>query len=78
MLLHLAIGCSRAPQVAPGNRKLLEALRTAISAKNPEWLESSSKLLAEKRAKEEISDVEFKTFSDIIEKAKSSDWKERK
>jgi len=73
--IGLAVGCGRTPQLQPGNRKLLEALRTAVSAKNSQWLASTSKAVEEKRAKNEISDVEFQALHGVIQKANASDWK---
>jgi hypothetical protein len=74
LLCLVMAGCGRT-QVAAPNRKLLAALQTAVSAKNPEWLAATSKLLTEKRDKGDVSDSEFKVMNGIILKAQSGDWK---
>jgi hypothetical protein len=75
VLLCLAtIGCGRT-QVSAPNRKLLEALQTAVSSKQSDWLEATSKQLTEKRASGDVSESEFKSMNSIIIRARSGDWK---
>ena len=66
-------GCGP-PAVAPGNRELVGSLRTAVSAKNTEWLEANAKLVDERREKGELSDAELAEFSTIIQAARAGDW----
>lgn len=68
-------GCSRAPQMKAGNRKILAALQTAVSSKNSTWLEAVVTQVAEKRDQKEMSDAEFRAIDAIIKKAKSGEWK---
>jgi hypothetical protein len=68
-------GCSRAPQVSASNRKLLEALQTAVSAKEPQWLEKVVKHVSDRRAKNEMTDAEYNAISRIAKKAEAGDWK---
>jgi len=75
VLLCLVLsGCGRT-QVAAPNRRLLAALQTAVSAKNTEWLEATSKQMTEKKASGEVSASEFNVMNAIVKKAHSGDWK---
>lgn len=69
-------GCYRPTQISSANRKLLQALQTAASAKKTEWLLDVESKLAAKREKNELSDDEFKAFDSIIKRAKAGDWKQ--
>ena len=70
----LLTGCG-ATQVSPANRRLLEALQTAVSAENSEWLQAVSSQMAEQRTAGQLSDAEFQAFDDVIRQAKAGDWK---
>ena len=70
----MVAGCGRT-QVSAPNRRLLASLQTAVSAKNPEWLEATSRQLADKRSAGEVSAAEFKVMNAIVLKAQSGDWK---
>ncbi|MFO0960919.1 MAG: hypothetical protein U0800_26355 [Isosphaeraceae bacterium] len=75
--LPLAIalaGCGRQPQVAPVNRDLLVSLATAVSAREPQWLERNAHLIDKKRDAGEMSEDEYRTFRSIIDRARSGDW----
>lgn len=67
-------GCWRPPQVAPENRKLIESLRTAISARQSQWLEETSKLVESQHAKRQMSNDEYATFTQVIAQARRGDW----
>ena len=71
----LLIGCGHAPQMSAPNRKILEALQSAVSSKKLEWIEAVVTQVAEKRTSKEMSDAEFTAINAIITKAKSGDWK---
>ena len=73
--IGLMSGCGRQPQMAAPNRKILEALQTAVSSKQTEWLDAVVRQVEEKRDKKEMSDQEFRAIDAIIKKAKSGDWK---
>jgi hypothetical protein len=75
LALGVLNGCSRAPQMKAPNRKILEALQTAVSSKNPAWLEAVTAKVVEKRDQKEMSDGEFRAIDAIIKKAQSGDWK---
>jgi len=72
-LALLVVGCGQ-PQAAPQNRQLITSLRTAISARNSEWLQKNAEVLEERRAAGNVSDDEYETFQAIIDKAKAGKW----
>lgn len=72
-LALLVVGCGP-PQAAPQNRQLITSLRTAISARNPQWLEKNAEVLEERRAAGNVSDDEYETFQAIIDEAKAGKW----
>jgi len=72
--LALALSGCGATQVSPTNRHLLEALQTAVSAKNTAWLDAVEKEVKETRKKGEISDAEFSALESIIRQAKNGNW----
>ncbi|MBX3415730.1 MAG: hypothetical protein KF708_23805 [Pirellulales bacterium] len=66
-------GCGQ-PTVAPNNLRLTTTLRTAISARNTDWLEKNAQLVAERHAAGEMSDEARAAFEAIIAEARSGDW----
>ena len=72
--MSLFSGCGRSPQISSTNRKILEALMTAVSSKDPQWLEIVVKHVTEKRNNNEMPDVEFAAINAIVKKAQSGDW----
>ena len=74
-VLLLVVGCGP-PQVAPQNQRLIASLRTAISARNSQWIEKNAELLEERRAAGTVSDEEYETFQAIIDKAKAGKWED--
>jgi len=73
-LLIAVCGCG-ATQFAPQNRRLLEALQTAVTSKNAEWLEAVTKQVDDAHDKTALSDGEFKALRAVIDSAKTGDWK---
>ena len=71
----LALGCG-GPKVKPAAFPHLEALLTALSAKNPEWLERSAKALAAEESKLEPKDAA--ELRRIHELARAGDWEAAK
>jgi hypothetical protein len=67
------LGCGP-PQAQPNNLRLIASLRTALSAKNTEWLEQNIELIEKRRAAGQMSDEEHVEFQAIIAKAKAGDW----
>lgn len=68
-------GWGTAPQISSSNRKILEALQTAVSSKKLEWLEIVTKQVTEKYDEGDVSDEEFNAIDAIVQKAESGDWK---
>ena len=66
-------GCG-ATQLSSSNRHLLEAVQTAVSAKNDQWLEAAAKQVEEQRSKGQMSESEHKALASIIDLAKSGKW----
>jgi hypothetical protein len=70
----LAAGCSRAPQVSPKNRRLIESLRTAVTSRNAQWLEDNARIVEERRTSGHMQDAEYVAFQTIVTKAREGDW----
>ncbi len=73
VLVVAFIGCG-ATQLSSSNRHLLEALQTAVSAKNDQWLDGVAKRVEQQSAKGQISDVERQALVSIIDLAKAGKW----
>jgi hypothetical protein len=56
------------------NRKVLDAILTAVTMKNRKELDSDAKLLESRHAEGHLSDKIFQTLVEIISKARSGDW----
>ena len=67
-------GCGRQPQVKPMNRRLIESLRTALSARNTEWLDANWKLIEKAHTDGSMDDAEFSRFKEIVDIARSGEW----
>lgn len=67
-------GCGGPPQVSRANRRIVESLATAVSARNRAWLDQNVELIDDRRARGQISDKEGAAFQAIVEKAKEGDW----
>jgi hypothetical protein len=68
------IGCGRPQASSPENQQLIGSLRTAISARNPEWLKENAKVLEERRTAGEVSHAEYEEFQAIIAMANEGRW----
>lgn len=71
--LALVAGCGH-PQVAPVNLRLTASLRTALSARNEEWLAQNEKLVEERHQAGQMGDDEYASFRAIIDQARGGDW----
>ncbi len=67
-------GCGQQPQVQAANRELIASLRTALSARNTEWLEANWKLIEKARAAGSMGEEEFAKFQEIVEAARQGEW----
>lgn len=66
-------GCG-ATQVTPKNRHLVESLATAVSAKNPEWLDENARLIEGRRTTGNLAAAEDSALSAIVVLAEAGDW----
>lgn len=69
-------GCGGPPQVSPGNYRLINALRTATSSKQIDWVNESARQIDEAKANGTVTDAEYTEFQSIIRLARDGKWKE--
>jgi hypothetical protein len=69
-------GCGGAPHVTPANLRLIDALRTATSSEQMQWVDESAKQLEEGKRNGTVSDQEYEVLDSIIRMAKEGKWKE--
>ena len=62
------------PETDRDNRRLLDAILTAITMKNEKWLEDDAKLAEQRHSDGQLTDWEHEHFAAIIEKGRSGDW----
>lgn len=74
--LWLLSGCQRTPQLGSDSRELLQRLQTAVSAKNPEWLNACEDQILATHNRSGIPDQEFKALVAVVDRARSGDWKQ--
>lgn len=74
ILLSLAVGCGRPPQVAGENLQLISSLRTALSAEDEQWLDENEQVIEQRHSTGEMSDEEHEAFLRIIATARSGEW----
>jgi hypothetical protein len=69
-------GCSPAGQSEEElqNRKVLDAILTAVTMKNHRELEADYKLLEARRAEGHVSERNYQALQGTISKARSGDW----
>ena len=73
ILMALCAGCGP-PQVSYENLELTSSLRTALSARNSEWLDENVRSIEERRAAGKMGDAEHEAFQSIVSQAKAGDW----
>ena len=71
----LAGGCSRPSEVDRDNRRVLDAILTAITMKNAEWLEEDATLAEKRHRAGQLGDAEHEELLSIIQTARSGSWK---
>jgi hypothetical protein len=64
------------PAVEFDNLKYIQLLRTAVSARNPEWLAKVSSAVDHRLAAGEMSSSEHAHFASLIAMARGGAWKE--
>jgi hypothetical protein len=70
----LAGGCSTPSETDRDNRRLLDAILTAITLKNATWLEDDAALAETRHQAGHFTDEEYGELRSIIETARSGDW----
>ncbi len=68
-------GCSRPTVTARENRRLLDAILTAITMKNEKWLADDNEIAKTRHEAGQLTDWEFEQLSKIIDKGSSGEWK---
>ncbi len=74
-LAPLAAGCSSPTENDRDNRRLLDAILTAITMKNAHWLEEDAALTDRRHEAGQLLDAEYEQLVAIIEKGKAGDWR---
>ncbi len=74
MLTLLFPGCSAPTEVERGNRRVVDAILTAIAMKNTNWLDDDAKLVEQRYLDGQLTDDEYEQLSSVIEIAKTGDW----
>ncbi len=73
-ILLCAAGCSLPSEVDRDNRRLVDAILTAITMKNVNWLEDDAALAEKRHEAGHFTDDEYAQLQSIIETARSGDW----
>ena len=76
MIGSLMIGCGRPPVVETANLPLVASLRTALSARNEQWLEGVSRAVDQRREAREMSDAEHAHFRELIDLGQQGKWED--
>ena len=71
----LASGCSSPTEADRDNRRLVDAILTAITMKNVNWLDDDAELAEKRYADGQFTDAEYDELLAIIELGRSGDWK---
>jgi hypothetical protein len=74
MGLLVVCGCGGPPQVGANNYRLIDSLRTAVSARRSDWVEDNANLITQRRAAGKMSDETWATFQAIIDLARGGNW----
>lgn len=75
LLFALSLGgCGGVSESERDNRRLLEAILTAISLRNEKELLQDERLLERRRAAGQLSEESFQAIQQIVAKAKGHDW----
>ena len=74
LLLNVAVlGCGET-QVSPANRRIVESLATAVSARNADWLRENAELIAARKAAGKLEDAEARALQEIVDLAAAGRW----
>lgn len=64
----------RPPVVTRENLRYLPLLRTALSARSPQWLDGVERVVSARQQEGRLSDSERRHFDKIIAAARGGDW----
>jgi hypothetical protein len=67
-------GCSKPPQIPPDSRQLIGSLRTAVSAKRNDWLETNAKLVEQRHSQNKLTDEQYQELETIISLGRDGKW----
>jgi hypothetical protein len=67
-------GCARPPAVQHDHLSLIMSLRTACSARNPEWLAGVKRAVTERHTSGQMTDKERDHFVQLINQAEAGEW----
>jgi hypothetical protein len=67
-------GCRQPTEVDRDNRRLLDAIITALSMSNEKWLSEDEQLLQTRHAAGHITDDEFQQLEAVIGQARRGQW----
>lgn len=73
LAVALTVGCGY-PNAEPANQELTVSLRTALSARNEEWLTANESIIDKRHADKQMGDAIHAVFRAIIAQARSGDW----
>jgi hypothetical protein len=76
LVLLLLAGCGEPPQVGPQNYRLVDSLRTAVSARRTDWLDENARLIEKLHAEGKLTDEQQTAFDAIVAKARADNWEE--
>lgn len=74
--LLLTAGCGAPPQVAGADRELIVSLATAVSARDPQWLDANERLIERRHAEGGLSDAAHRALSAVVAEARAGRWTE--
>jgi hypothetical protein len=74
--LLLMTGCGAPPQVAGEDRALIVSLATAVSARDPRWLDANDRLIERRHADGGLSDAAHRALSAVVAEARAGRWTE--
>lgn len=73
--LLLVVGCG-GTQMQPGNQRLTSSLRTAVSARNTQWLEQNVTVIEQRRREGQLTDEEYEALTPVVALARAGKWQE--
>ena len=75
-VLLIGDGCNRVQQFDPAHRRLLEQLRTAVSARRSDWVDATARVANKQHDSNQLSDTEYAAVITIIEMTHAGQWAE--